>query len=312
MKKKLIAAATLLITGNVYAVTSSPFRLNTQADNISLSTSLGWLGGKSEERVYDPASGKKLSQLDWKINNVAILKGDISWDAFSWLTLNARGWTSLASGSSTLDDWDWLKEGQSDPSEHSHHSNTRLNYANEFDVNLKGWLLQDDDYRLGAVVGYQQTRFSWTAFGGSYRYDNGNDVGELPRGERVIGYQQRFSMPYIGLAGQYRVNNLEVNGLLKYSPWVQANDNDEHYARDLTFREKSNNSTFYGASMDVGYYVTPNAKVFTEVSYNHYSEGKGGSQMIDHSDNSYDEQGGDAAGIANKNYSISAGLAYRF
>ena len=72
------------------------------------------------------------------------------------------------------------------------------------------------------------------------------------------------------------------------------------------------NSTFYGASMDVGYYVTPNAKVFTEVSYNHYSEGKGGSQMIDHSDNSYDEQGGDAAGIANKNYSISAGLAYRF
>jgi len=68
----------------------------------------------------------------------------------------------------------------------------------------------------------------------------------------------------------------------------------------------------YGASMDVGYYVTPDAKVFTEVSYNHYSEGKGGSQMIDHSDNSYDEQGGDAAGIANKNYSISAGLAYRF
>jgi len=46
MKKKLIAAATLLITGNVYAVTSSPFQLNTQADNISLSTSLGWLGGK--------------------------------------------------------------------------------------------------------------------------------------------------------------------------------------------------------------------------------------------------------------------------
>ncbi|KDU28298.1 omptin family protein, partial [Escherichia coli 3-373-03_S1_C3] len=48
--------------------------------------------------VYDAETGRKISQLDWKIKNIAILKGDISWDPYSFLTLNARGWTSLASG----------------------------------------------------------------------------------------------------------------------------------------------------------------------------------------------------------------------
>lgn len=312
MKIAVIAAVSLLVAANISAAAQSPLQLNTTADSLSLSTSVGWLGGKSQELVYNPDTGKKISQLDWKINNLAILKGDIAWDAFSWLTLNARGWTSLASGSSTMDDWDWQSDNQSGFTDHSQHPNTRLNYANEFDINLKGWLLQDDNYRLGTVVGYQQTRFSWTAFGGSYWYNNGSDTGEFPRGEAGIGYQQRFSMPYIGLAGQYRINNIEFNALLKYSPWVQAKDNDEHYARDLTFREKTRNSDFYGASLDAGYYVTPKAKVFTALSYNRYSEGKGASQMIDNTNNHHIEQGGDAAGIANKNYSVTLGVAYRF
>lgn len=312
MKTTLIAAASLLVITQASAADSSAFDLNTSPESIQLSGSLGWLGGKSQELVYDPATGRKISQLDWKINNLAILKGDIAWDAFNWLTLNARGWTSLASGSAYMDDWDWMDESQSAFTDHSQHPNTRINYANEFDVNVKGWILNNDYYRLGAVLGYQQTRFSWTAFGGSYWYNNGNDIGESPRGERGIGYQQRFSMPYIGLAGQYRINKIEFNALMKYSPWVQAKDNDEHYLRDLTFREKSHNSDYYGASADVGYYVTPNAKVFTAISYNRYSEGKGGTQIIDNSNNRHSEIAGDAAGIANKNYSIEMGLAYRF
>ena len=47
-------------------------------ESLSVSASAGMLSGKSHEMVYDEVTGRKISQLDWKIKNVAILKGDIS------------------------------------------------------------------------------------------------------------------------------------------------------------------------------------------------------------------------------------------
>lgn len=281
-------------------------------DSLAVSASAGMLSGKSHEMVYDEATGRKISQLDWKIKNVAILKGDITWDAYSFLTLNARGWTSLASGSGHMDDYDWMNEKQSSWTDHSSHPATNVNYANEYDLNVKGWILQGDNYKAGVTACYQETRFSWTATGGTYNYDNGAYQGNFPAGERGIGYSQRFSMPYIGLAGQYRFNDFEFNALFKFSDWVRAHDNDEHYMRDLTFREKTTDSRYYGASVDAGYYVTPHAKVFAEFTYSSYEEGKGGTQIIDTNTGDSGSIGGDAAGISNHNYTITAGLQYRF
>ena len=308
---------TLLLTmmaafsGTVYAG-ETQFTPNFSPDSVTVSASGGMLSGKSHEMVYDDVTGRKISQLDWKIKNVAILKGDISWDAYPFLTLNARGWTSLASGSGHMDDYDWMNERQSSWTDHSTHPATNVNYANEYDLNVKGWILQGESYKAGVTAGYQETRFSWTATGGSYNYDNGTNTGNFPAGERGIGYSQRFSMPYIGLVGLYRINNFEFNGLFKFSDWVRAHDNDEHYMRDLTFREKTSDSRYYGASVDAGYYVTPHAKVFAEFAYSRYKEGKGGTQIIDTNTGESGSIGGDAAGISNKNYTVTAGLQYRF
>ncbi|HEY4437565.1 MAG TPA: omptin family outer membrane protease [Lelliottia sp.] len=312
MKKSSVAIMMMAtFSGAVYAG-SSPWTPDFSPESLSVSASAGMLSGKSQERVYDEVTGRKVSQLDWKIKNVAILKGDISWDAYSFLTLNARGWTSLASGSGHMDDYDWMNESQSSWTDHSSHPATNVNYANEYDLNVKGWVFQAENYKAGVVAGYQETRFSWTATGGSYNYDNGTNTGNFPAGERGIGYSQRFSMPYIGLAGQYRFNDIELNALFKFSDWVRAHDNDEHYMRDLTFREKTSNSRYYGASVDAGYYVTPHAKVFAEFAYSNYQEGKGGTQIIDNNSGESGSIGGDAAGISNKNYTITAGLQYRF
>jgi plasminogen activator len=102
------------------------------------------------------------------------------------------------------------------------------------------------------------------------------------------------------------------NALLKFSPWVEAKDNDEHYMRDLTFREKAGGSNYYSALVDVGYYVTSNAKVFTEFTWSKYSQDKGGTEIIDRVSGESGHLGDDAAGIENKNYSLTAGLQYRF
>lgn len=312
MKKNAIALMMMTsFSGAAYAE-SPQLTPNISPESFTVSTSAGMLSGKSHETVYDADTGRKVSQLDWKIKNVAIIKGDMSWDAYSFLTLNAQGWTSLASGSGHMDDYDWMNENQSGWTDHSSHPSTNVNYANEFDLNAKGWVFQNEQYKAGLMAGYQQTRFSWTATGGSYDYDNGAYKGEFPAGERGIGYSQRFSMPYIGLVGQYRINDFEFNALFKFSDWVRAHDNDEHYMRDLTFREKTTNSRYYGTSIDAGYYVTPNAKVFTEFTYSKYEEGKGGTQIIDTTSGESASIGGDSAGISNRNYTITAGLEYRF
>ena len=45
-------------------------------------------------------------------------KGDISRDAYSFLTLNARGWTSPASRAGHMDDYDWMNDNQSGWTDH--------------------------------------------------------------------------------------------------------------------------------------------------------------------------------------------------
>lgn len=70
---------TLLLTmmaafsGAVYAG-ETQFTPNFSPDSVTVSASGGMLSGKSHEMVYDDVTGRKISQLDWKIKNVAILK----------------------------------------------------------------------------------------------------------------------------------------------------------------------------------------------------------------------------------------------
>lgn len=240
------------------------------------------------------------------------MSGDLSWDPYTFLTLNARGWTSLASGSGHMVDHDWMSSEQSSWTDRSIHPDTRANHANEYDLNVKDWLLRGNNYKVGVTAGYQETRFSWTARGGTYIYDNGKYIGNFPSGERGIGYSQRFEAPYIGLAGHYRINDFECNILFKYSDWVRAHDNDEHSMRKLMFREKTEGSQYYGASINTGYSFTKNAKIFAELAYSKYEEGKGGTQIIDKTNGYSEYYGGDAAGIANNNYTVTVGLQYRF
>ncbi len=142
---------------------SSPLALNLNSDSLSFDVGLGWLKGESKEYVYNPNSKYKISQLNWNIGNALIAKGNISWDALYRLTLNTRGWIKLTSRNSSMDDYDWGPK-QSHWNDWSSSPDSPLNYANEFDLNVTGWLIKQFNYKLGAILGYQETRFSWTAY----------------------------------------------------------------------------------------------------------------------------------------------------
>lgn len=312
MGQKGLSLLVLLSAGLPWAGAQASM-VNFSPESFSAALSTGILGGESHERVYDTSTGRKVSQLDWDLKNSPIVKGELSWDAMSHLTLNARGWTTLDSSGADMDNYDWADPAQKSPTHWSTHPATRLRHANEYDLNAKGWLLNEENYRFGAMFGYQQTRFSWSSSGGTYSYNNGEITGESPRNERGISYKQRFSVPYAGLVGMYRYQNVEVNGQLRYSPWVRARDNDEHYERQFTFRDKANNADYYAAMVDVGYYLTPSVKLFAEFSWTRYDEGKGGTEIRD---NLMDVPPmyvpGDAAGIENENYVVTIGAQYRF
>nr|CBX82662.1 outer membrane protease E [Erwinia amylovora ATCC BAA-2158] len=81
--------------------------------------------------------------------------------------------------------------------------------------------------------------------------------------------------------------------------------------RSLKFRAKTSDSGYHGTSVDAGYYVTLAANVFSEFSYNKYEEGKGGIQIIDTSSADSASLHPDAAGISNRNHTVTVSLQYR-
>lgn len=300
------ALALLLILSNPVFATSS-FIL--PKDNLTLDASLSVLNGKASEYVYE--DGSKLSELNWKIRNVPIVKAGLTWDLYSRVTLNINGWTTLTSGDSGMDDYDWMIPGQKHWSDWSSSPATRLNDANQYDINLTGWVIKGEDYQLGPVIGYQETRLSWLATGGHYNYNNGTDIGDFPDGARLIGYKQKFMVPYFGVAGKLVYDKFDFVAQFKFSPWVEARDNDEHYMREISFQETISNSNYYSGVLNAGYSITPQTRIFTEVSWTRFSEGRGSTMVRSYAPEERNSKSGDA-GIENHNYIVGAGIKHNF
>lgn len=284
-------------------------------DGFSLTTSLGYMGGESKEYVYD--NDKLLSRLDWKIKNSAILKMEANYDLLPWLSINAAGWTTLASGSGHLNDFDWQDPNSSSNTDSSASSAT-LNEANEYDLSLRGWILNNINYKAGIIAGYQENRVSLTGKGGTFDYagtdsDDNYDPnlprqrGSFPRNQSVIGYKQTYHAPYIGLIGKYSINNFEFNALIKYSHWVDSNDNDNHYLTGTTSATDTSSAELWAGQINAGYWVTSRAKIFTEANYTYYPNKKG---EIEQWDNDGYQSAPGGGGIHNMNWSFTAGLQY--
>lgn len=293
-------------------------------DDLAMSLSSGLLlKSKAKELVYmDDQS--KASELAWDTNSANIINAEINWQFHPKVSFNARGWSTLSKNSAVMNDYDWTSETDRDLlTDWSHHDRTPLNYANEFDLNFNVNLLNTSHYKLGALLGYQQNKYSWSAIGGSYHYsdvDSDGDyvegsalsnTGEFDPNEKVIGYQQKFKMPYIGINGKFEYNKFELTTTLKYSNWVNASDHDEHYLRDISFDNKANNGTYYGAIVNAGYNIRPDTKLFTEYSWNEYKRVTTDSVIVDNETNEITryKNGG---GISNKAHSASIGVAYTF
>jgi len=281
-------------------------------DHVTAGVNLGSLGGKTSERAYSPAQGgRKVSQLDWRYSNAAVIQGSLEWSAMPWFSLGTSGWTTFTRKEGRMDDYDWQSASQNGWTDHSSHPNTHLNFSNQFDIHATGWIFKYPEWRMGVMAGYQESRFSFNSRGGSYSYNNGANTGTFAPNVMSIGYKQRFSVPYIGVTGQYRYRDFEIGGTFKYSAWARVTGNDEHYLRTLTFTDKSSGQDYFSLAANVGYYVSENVKVYVEGTWNRATNKKTNVNVNNYrSGVSTDYR--DAGGIENYNFLTTAGVKYTF
>lgn len=308
MKKNIFFL--LLISFNIYANDSREIEF--LDSDVKVNIAAGKLTAKSTSKFYDTLGhGNKYAQSEFKIKNMAILKGNASVNVTDYLTLNVRGWTSIASGVGGGERHWWLDENQSGWTDYLSLPDTKINDAHEYDLNANLWLIERRSYKIGGVAGYQKTHFSWTSKGGYFNYDKGTDIGTLPQTSSV-GLRQDYSMPYIGLIGYYRVNNFEFSAIFKFSDWVNIRYNEEDYLEGYTYRTNSSNSRYYGTSFDAGFYITPKAKIVYNFAFNNYKQGKGGIKAIDRIYGGVFYAGGEHNRTEHKNYMHTAGFEYNF
>lgn len=276
-------------------------------------------GGEAKEYVFNGNTRDMISLLNWEIKNAPTIKADFTWELRSWLTMNINGWTTLSSNTVTMDDYDWRDpQARALNTDWSHHPNTSLNSANKVDINFTSWFVQKPNYKVGILAGYEQSRFSWTAKGGEYHYGVTDSSGSYTQGTAMLiegkfaddkvlgGYQQKFKAPYIGLVGRYTNNKYEFNAIAKMSQWVRARDQDEHYARNITFYEKGEMSDYYSVTLNGGYYISPKVKLFGEATWNDYKFAPATTTIKGNS--SYKGN----AGISSKYYNLGIGAQYQF
>lgn len=288
--------------------------MNLHAAELSSSIGLGVLSTKTNERVYDPETGGKNSQLDWEAKDALIVNAGIDFEIFKYLSIGAKGWSTINSTDAHMDDYDWKNGPDQHWSDYLSVPNTNLKYANEFDLNATAWILNEQNYKLGAVIGYQENRFSWDAQGGNHNYDNGTDIGSFPHNEKIATYKQKMKTPYIGLQGSYKFNNFEIASTFKFSNWVKSTDVDHHIPNQFITTDKVKDQKFYSFAISGGYYVIPSTQLFVEAKYAKLKNKKGDVYDFNYSDT--EDAGYDfvknAAGIENKTSSISAGIKYTF
>ena len=309
--RKINRVVMVLIGSNLIGSAYANDQYRASWEDVSIGVGVGMLSATTKERVYDPVNGHKNSQLNWRVRNTATLNGAVEWRVIPELSLGLAGWSTVAKRGGVMDDYDWDDESQKGWTSKSHHPRSQLNRANQFDLSAKYWLLSNENTRIGIVSGYQQTRYRFSAYGGQYNYDNGEDIGELPDSLLGISYRQTFKTPYIGLLASYRYQQWEVGGEVKYSAWGRASDVDEHYLTDTTFRASVNKQKFAALSLNAGYYLTEHAKVYLAGTWAATFNQKG---RLSYHDRGEDSSGSlkNSAGIENRSLMASLGLRYSF
>jgi plasminogen activator len=293
--------------------TTAPLRFSL-AGRLSVDTYLGYLSANGQETVYSQ-NGAKESQLNWDLTDAMVVGTDLRFAATDRVNLRTGGWIALTGVSNSyMRDTDWLHRAQGidEWSERSWHPNTDLDRAFQFDigadVRVARW--READFR--AIGGYRVLNYEWTAKDGHGIY-TGHALRdtEVTLSGNVIGYQQWWRTPYLGLGVDYAAGKTRITGEVIGSLWVDVNDRDLHYLRNLYFTEDFDRTGMVGVSLKAERDLAPGWTLSGGIDYQKYWEADG---TITQADLGTGEvaRGSDSSGVSNETFLLTLGLVTRF
>lgn len=250
-----------------------------RTETLTAEVFAGYVLGTAREYVRAvPGYAEKLSQLDWKTNAFA-LGGRVAFRPTDWLTIRARGWSTVA-GVASMQDYDWLGGyyGNASWTHHSTHPDTSVAKSWMADISGAVPFYDAGDIAFTAIAGYRHFTQKWNAKGGSYIYsttDFRDTAGTFPPGQLGIAYQQWWRTPYAGVGISTSVDNWSATAELIGSPFVMSEAKDHHVLRDLVIRDKFGLSGMVGIAASAEYRLSPVMSLTGRVEYQNYLGARG-------------------------------------
>ncbi len=274
----------------------------------------GYLTGQSYENVYDPDSGRKISQLNWDLSDIFMLGGGLSIQPVSWAKLNMDIWLKINDGDGDMVDYDWFVEGL-DWTHRSYTTDVDLNTGYMYDINVEFPVFALEGTEFSLFAGYKYDKWEWEATGGTYIYSTyylRDTIGTLPDNETGITYEQWYHVPYLGIGFNAELTNVTLSGRFIASPFVQAGDKDQHHLRNLVFEEDFDNGSMIGVDLNGGYHFTSQLALMFNYHYQKYYEMKGETTITDQVTGEQYFISGDAASIEHYSHLFSLTMQYTF
>lgn len=269
MKPMLLCVALLTLSGAVgaqamHAGEGLPVVSNGLL-SVSAQASVGLLNGTAQENVYYSAQGDRqlLSQLDWDLHNVVLVGAEISVVLQNYFWVNAGLWGAATQGGGQMTDSDWLLEQPGSPWTDWSLSSVDVTRAWLLDLNINFEMTRFGALGLRGIAGYKYNTWRWEDHGIQHIYSSNptvpggfrNDVA-ADSSETGIIYEQDFHIPYIGVGLNYARGPWNLDAFVLYSPYVIANDNDQHLIRNLDFKETFTGGEYIGLGLR-GTYTFP-------------------------------------------------------
>lgn len=279
----------------------------------------GYLNLKSEELVlgsHDSGVTHELSKLDWTANNVWVLGAKVNLDnPQTRFHILLDGWSKVYAGNGKMVDRDFL-----DPNDPSHqtdisvHKDTKLNTAYAVDLSCGSDFLYAKKskacWSLGYLLGIKYSQFDWDAFGGKYNYDNGNRIGEFPSSLKVISYNQKYLIPYVGLQGNWKYDsrlNFIVFG--KYTCLGFILCKDRHLLTSVTFTDTFRYARYWVAGIEAVWNCSECISMSLKYSYDQLERATGHTHVHDSGDFFGRSK---SAGLENTYQMLTVGVNARF
>ncbi|MBP1850712.1 outer membrane protease [Rhizobium halophytocola] len=255
-------------------------------DTVFASFDAGYSRLSAEESVN--IDGFRLSELDWKSENVPTLRGALGINITPTWQIKAEGRIGFK-GDGEMRDYDWIppyyiNTGDGGWSDRSVHPDTELDHYFSGGVEINHQLFEDGRNTLSAGIGGRYTDVQWTARGGSYVYSvsgTRDTVGEFADGEKAITYRQKMPAVYAQVDGTRTFGRFSLDGGVEVGALIKPKTIDDHWMRDLRITDEFDYAPMVAVNLTLNYALTHSASVYLAGSFDYTDFGDGDSTYVD-------------------------------